>query len=121
MEIFPIGPVVFLDTAGIDDLTTLGKERVTRTMKKLGSIDIALIVLEGNVWTEFEDALVAHCTQYNIPTIFVVNKVDLCPPHPCTSSNARRFLLTSCVALRKGMKRGVYEQIQTRDHSSLSR
>jgi [FeFe] hydrogenase H-cluster maturation GTPase HydF len=82
MEIFPIGPVVFLDTAGIDDLTTLGKERVTRTMKKLGSIDIALIVLEGNVWTEFEDALVAHCTQYNIPTIFVVNKVDLCPPSP---------------------------------------
>lgn len=49
MELSPIGPVVFLDTAGIDDLSQLGKERVKQTMKKLGSVDIALIVLEGNV------------------------------------------------------------------------
>ena len=82
MELPPIGPVVFLDTAGIDDLSTLGKERVNRTMKKLGSIDLALIILEGNVWTEFEDALVAHCRQYHIPMILIVNKVDLCKPSP---------------------------------------
>jgi [FeFe] hydrogenase H-cluster maturation GTPase HydF len=80
MELSPIGPVVFLDTAGIDDLSQLGKERVRRTMKKLGSIDIALILLEGNVWTEFEDALVAHFRQYRIPMVLVVNKVDLCTP-----------------------------------------
>lgn len=80
MELSPIGPVVFLDTAGVDDLSTLGRERVTQTMKRLGSIDIALIVLEGNVWTEFEDALVAHCKQHQIPMILVVNKIDLFKP-----------------------------------------
>ena len=80
MELSPIGPVVFLDTAGIDDLSQLGKERVKQTMKKLGSVDIALIVLEGNVWTEFEDALVAHCKQYRIPMVLVINKTDLCKP-----------------------------------------
>ena len=82
MELSPLGPVVFLDTAGIDDLSQLGKERVSRTMKKLGSIDIALIVLEGDVWTEFEDALVAHCRQYQIPMVLVVNKCDLQKPSP---------------------------------------
>ena len=80
MELSPLGPVVFLDTAGIDDLSQLGKERVRRTMKKLGSIDIALIVLEGDVWTEFEDALVAHCNQYQIPMVLVVNKCDVSSP-----------------------------------------
>ncbi|RFU93875.1 [FeFe] hydrogenase H-cluster maturation GTPase HydF [Sphaerochaeta halotolerans] len=80
MELSPLGPVVFLDTAGIDDLSQLGKERVKRTMKRLGSIDIALIVLEGDVWTEFEDALVAHCKRYEIPMLLVVNKCDLSSP-----------------------------------------
>ncbi|MDC7246660.1 MAG: [FeFe] hydrogenase H-cluster maturation GTPase HydF [Sphaerochaetaceae bacterium] len=80
MELHPIGPVTFLDTAGVDDLSSLGKERVIRTMKRLGTIDIAVIVLTNNVWSEFEDALVAHCRQYKIPIVFVVNKVDLVRP-----------------------------------------
>ncbi len=80
MELFPIGPVVFLDTAGIDDVTTLGKERVNRTMKKLGSIDLAVIVLAENRWTEFEEALISHCNHYQIPIIFVINKIDLFKP-----------------------------------------
>jgi len=80
MELSPIGPVLFLDTAGIDDQSELGKERVKRTMKKLGSIDIALIVLEGNVWSEFEDALVEHCKQHGIPMLLVINKCDLTSP-----------------------------------------
>ncbi|MDD3930409.1 MAG: [FeFe] hydrogenase H-cluster maturation GTPase HydF [Sphaerochaeta sp.] len=80
MELSPLGPVVFLDTAGIDDLSQLGEERVRRTMQRLGTIDIALIVLEADVWTEFEEALVAHCRQYAIPMVFVVNKCDLHSP-----------------------------------------
>ncbi|NCC65052.1 MAG: [FeFe] hydrogenase H-cluster maturation GTPase HydF, partial [Spirochaetia bacterium] len=80
MEISPIGPVVFLDTAGLDDSSVLGTDRVKNTMKKLGSIDIALLVLEGDRWTVFEDALVAHCTQYQIPLVLVINKIDLFKP-----------------------------------------
>lgn len=80
MELSPIGPVVFLDTCGIDDQSELGKERVTRTMIKLGSIDIALIVLESDVWTTYEDALAAHCRQHQIPILLVVNKTDRAVP-----------------------------------------
>ena len=46
MELLPIGPVTFLDTAGLDDITELGEKRVEKTMKVLNRIDVAVIVCE---------------------------------------------------------------------------
>lgn len=80
MELLPIGPVTFLDTAGIDDVTALGALRVERTKKALAASDIALLITESNVWTDYERAIADECARQSTPIIVVVNKVDVGAP-----------------------------------------
>jgi len=80
MELLPLGPVVFLDTAGMDDNSALGAERLRRTRAALERSDIAVLVAEPDQWTSFEDELIASAGAGNTPVICAVNKNDLQPP-----------------------------------------
>ncbi len=82
MELAPIGPVVFIDTAGIDDRGALGGERVRKTRGVLDRADIAVVVAEAGVWGPFESALLAELAERNTPRIVVFNKADLGAPAP---------------------------------------
>ncbi len=78
MEILPIGPVMFIDTAGIDDESSLGKIRKEKTIDILNVTDIALLVIDiESKFTEFDKELVENSKSLNIPLIFVLNKSDL--------------------------------------------
>ena len=55
MELLPIGPVLFIDTAGIDDVGALGELRVKRTRQVFDRTDVGLLVVEAGQWGEFED------------------------------------------------------------------
>ncbi len=106
MELLPIGPVTFLDTAGLDDITELGEKRIEKTMKVLNRIDVAVIVCEFNDNSKFGippqqgnciddcenvgrhctvDAIIGDCEkdlikkldELKIPYLIVVNKCDL--------------------------------------------
>ena len=57
-EITGFGPVILVDTAGIDDFGDLGGKRVERTVRTLEIIDLALLVVTANSWGEYEDDLV---------------------------------------------------------------
>ncbi|MDQ1352074.1 MAG: hypothetical protein QG657_2380 [Acidobacteriota bacterium] len=79
MELHPLGPVVLIDTAGLDDggdpLGTLRKERTVAVLKKT---DLALLVVDGNSTNfAFEDGLVQEFENEHIPYLIVLNKVDL--------------------------------------------
>ena len=77
-ELLPIGPVVFLDTPGIDDSSVLGAKRIERTHRILSRADVAIIVTEPNVWTDSETELVQNMLKpKKIPTIIVINKSDI--------------------------------------------
>ncbi|MDP8267071.1 MAG: [FeFe] hydrogenase H-cluster maturation GTPase HydF [Candidatus Aceula meridiana] len=76
MELLPIGPVVFLDTAGIDDESVLAKKRIEKTKNVFRRADVVLLILEPNKWTEFEVNIAAEANKRNTPLIVVVNKVD---------------------------------------------
>lgn len=77
-ELLPIGPVVFLDTPGIDDSSVLGTKRIERTHRILSRADVAIIVTEPNVWTNYETELVQNMLKpKKIPTIIVINKSDI--------------------------------------------
>ncbi len=76
MELLPLGPVVFLDTAGLDDNTELGLERVKRTNKIYNRADIITIIVEADAWSEVEDEIVLQAKKANLPVIVVVNKID---------------------------------------------
>ena len=70
MELSPIGPVTLIDTAGIDDTSNLSEQRINKTEKIFDICDIAIIVLEPNVWTKYEDNIVS--TLSNSKTNFVL-------------------------------------------------
>ena len=80
MELLPLGPVLFIDTAGIDDVGALGELRIQKTQQFFDRTDIAIIVTEAGIWTEFEESLYKEFKSRNIPIIVVFNKSDLGKP-----------------------------------------
>lgn len=77
MELIPVGPVVFIDTAGIDDKSELGDLRIKKTLDVLKRTDIALYVMDANNVDrdELEKAKI-NFKKYNIPYLIIVNKID---------------------------------------------
>ncbi|HEY3424055.1 MAG TPA: [FeFe] hydrogenase H-cluster maturation GTPase HydF [Negativicutes bacterium] len=78
MEILPIGPVVIIDTAGIDDVGALGALRIERTMQVLNKADMALLVIDPAAGiAAYEQELLADIKKRNLPVVGVINKSDL--------------------------------------------
>ncbi len=77
MELLPVGAVVFLDTAGINDTTALGKERIEKTMKVINRTDVAVIICDYKGFDEYEIGLVKKFEELKIPYMVVVNKSDV--------------------------------------------
>jgi small GTP-binding protein len=78
MEIMPIGPCMLIDTAGIDDVGSLGEERVRRTQIVLRKTDLGLIVVAPDTQIDnFENELVEVFRKKKLPFLFVINKSDL--------------------------------------------
>jgi [FeFe] hydrogenase H-cluster maturation GTPase HydF len=77
MELLPIGPVVFIDTAGLDDETVLGGKRVEKTEKVFDRADVILLICEGDRFGEFEEKVSAIAEKKGTPVIRVANKSDL--------------------------------------------
>ena len=80
MELLPIGPVLFIDTAGIDDTGALGALRARRTRQTIRRTDVALLVADGGGWGPFERELLAEFRAQGIPVVAVFSKTDLQPP-----------------------------------------
>lgn len=79
MELLPVGPVTFLDTAGLDDETELSVQRIEKTMKVVNRIDVAVVVCDFNGIDKFENDLIEKFKELKIPYLIVVNKCDLAP------------------------------------------
>lgn len=77
IEIFGIGPVILIDTAGIDDMSELGKQRVEKTYQTLKEIDCAILVIAGEEFGEPEKAIIGEFRKHEIPFIIVHNKSDI--------------------------------------------
>lgn len=81
MELLPLGPVVFIDTAGLDDQGELGLLRVKRTEKIFQRTDFAIYVLDGSAVDKAAYAQTIHKFKvFNIPYLTVINKVDTLSP-----------------------------------------
>ena len=81
MELLPIGPVVIIDTPGIDDEGALGELRVRKTKQVLNKTDVAILVIDSTTGRgQAEDELVELFKAKEIPYLIVYNKIDLLPP-----------------------------------------
>lgn len=76
IEIFGIGPCVLIDTAGIDDVGELGRQRVEKTQKVLDEIDCAVLVIAENRFGEPEEQLLSRMKALAVPFLIVHNKAD---------------------------------------------
>lgn len=77
MEFLPLGPVVFIDTAGVDDIGDLGAQRIEKTKKIFDRTDIAIIICDSEGWNDFEINLVKEFESRKTPILAVINKQDL--------------------------------------------
>lgn len=77
MELLPVGPVTFLDTAGLDDATELGEKRVEKTMKIVNRIDVAVVICDYNGLNDYEKELIQKFEELKIPYLIVENKCDI--------------------------------------------
>jgi len=78
MELLPLGPVLFVDTAGVDDEGALGELRMERTRAVLDRVDLGVIVTDGP-WGAFEAGLLEALKTRGVPALVVRNKADLGP------------------------------------------
>lgn len=102
MELLPLGPVMLIDTPGIDDEGDLGALRIKKSYQILNKTDIAILVVDVFIGiTEHEEALIHRFQEKNIPWILVYNKADLIPgeisgtvfpPHTDTAAGNELFV-----------------------------
>ena len=86
MELLPLGPVVFLDTAGLDDTSELSGERLKKTERIYERADVALLVVEPDIWTDYEENVLTEAAVRKIPVLIVINKIDRGAPSPAFSA-----------------------------------
>jgi [FeFe] hydrogenase H-cluster maturation GTPase HydF len=75
-EITGFGPVVLIDTAGMDDVGELGKKRISKTLQTIKQIDLAILVLAHNAFDEREELLIEQFNKTDTPFLIVHNKAD---------------------------------------------
>jgi len=102
MELLPIGPVLFIDTAGIDDAGALGSLRVERTRSVFDRTDVALLVAQADEWGEFEEGILSELRTRKAPVIVVFNKTDLAGPDAAAAAKLQsaRIPFAKTVATR---------------------
>lgn len=77
MEILPIGPVVIIDTAGIDDIGELGRLRVEKTYEVMAKTDVAIVVINASIGADkYELDIINELKERKINFIVVINKID---------------------------------------------
>lgn len=78
MELLPLGPVIIIDTPGIDDEGKLGNQRIERSIRVIDETDIAILVIDGSIGMgDDEKQLIDAFEKRKIPYLVVVNKSDL--------------------------------------------
>ncbi|GGF68200.1 [FeFe] hydrogenase H-cluster maturation GTPase HydF [Paenibacillus albidus] len=82
MELLPVGPVVLIDTAGLDDSGNLGEQRIRKTNQVLTKTDLALLVIDAlHGVDKFEQNLLRNLSDKKVPVILLLNKIDLLKDH----------------------------------------
>ncbi len=108
MELLPVGPVVFLDTGGVDDSSVLGKGRVSRMKRAVVRTDVAVLLLEAQQWTSYEEEILSEFSAKKVPVIAVINKADAAAPSAEFLAMLRgrvRHVLTCSSAVFTGAER----------------
>ena len=93
MELLPLGPVVMIDTPGLDDEGALGELRVRKAYQMLNKSDIALLIVDGTAgMTEADLAILKRIIDKTIPYVIVFNKSDLAGGREAVTASAKEMM-----------------------------
>lgn len=102
MELFPLGPVTIIDTAGLDDDSKLGEERMAKSLEILNQTDIAVLVADSSLFLQgenplgkYEEELKRKFQELKIPYITVFNKCDLLKKVPEKVSSENQLFVSA--------------------------
>lgn len=113
MEILPLGPVVLIDTPGLDDVGELGELRVQKAFQVLNKTDIALLVLDVNSgFSKEEEKLLELVKAKNIPFVAVLNKTDIAQEDKIKESEKLlkdKYNIENVVSVSAEKKDGIFE------------
>ena len=102
MELLPLGPVVMIDTPGLDDEGELGEKRVKKAKEVLAKADIALVIMDATAgMTEFEEDMIRLIEDRKIPYLKVYNKMDI--------ANAQEWKEDKSCFVSAKDKKGIWE------------
>lgn len=110
MELLPIGPIVLIDTAGLDDESKLGELRKNKTLEVLNKTDIAIVVIDAVVGpTQFDIQILETIKSKKLPFITVLNKTDLITLPEETIAEFEKLLGLKLLSLSSKTKIGIDE------------
>ncbi len=91
MELLPLGPVLFIDTAGIDDTGNLGEKRIAKTVAVFDRTDLGVIISNFEDWGSYEQKLMDEFRSRSIPFIVVFNKIDVFPEKSSVTDELKKL------------------------------
>jgi [FeFe] hydrogenase H-cluster maturation GTPase HydF len=91
MELNPLGPITLFDTAGIDDTSLLGSERIEKAKRAFDSSDIVILMCEFGKFEDFEENIIKEAEKRKTPCIIVVSKIDLKRPDDTFLKSLKKF------------------------------
>ena len=118
MEMLPLGPILFVDTAGFDDVGALGQLRIRKTTRMLLRADLALLVTEADAWGEYEEAWSRELQERKIPILVVLNKADVADPTRVARQVEQKGLRWTAMSATRGIgvlraRQAIIERVPT--------
>jgi [FeFe] hydrogenase H-cluster maturation GTPase HydF len=89
MELLPLGPVLWIDTAGVDDSGALGEKRVEKTRQVFDRTDVGILVVDAGCWEDFEEGILRELRGRGIPVVVALNKSDIAKPQAALLNELR--------------------------------
>jgi [FeFe] hydrogenase H-cluster maturation GTPase HydF len=116
MELLPVGPVVFLDTAGLDDTGELGALRTERARRIFDRAEVVILVLEPAAWGEWEERVVKEAAARKVQVIPLINKTDIAKPSPelLAALKAHGLEPVLCAAVDKARREPAVAEVKKR-------
>lgn len=116
MELLPLGPVVMIDTPGLDDVGELGTQRIRKAMQVMNKCDLAVVVVDASEGiTDAHQDLLARLEAKNIPHIIAMNKCDLLDAVPA-DTQAQRYVSAATGTGIYALKEAIAHLVPTGDN-----
>ncbi len=116
MELLPLGPVVMIDTPGLDDVGELGTQRIRKAMQVMNKCDLAVVVVDASEGiTDAHQDLLARLEAKNIPHILAMNKCDLLDAVP-VDTQAQRYVSAATGVGIYALKEAIAHLVPTGDN-----